>query len=99
MQEIQGAFTTHREPLTSPPSVATQEGPSTDLPEEPEVMATQTRELEEEIIIRAESLHIHDPPNQINEERINPNTGHMEPEEAAAINGAAGSDRPDPPSE
>ena len=62
-------------------------------------MATQTREVEEEIIIRAESLHIHDPPNRVNDKRINPNTGHMEPEDAAAINWAAGPDRPDPPSE
>ena len=62
-------------------------------------MATQTLEVEEEIIIRAESLHIDDPPNRIDEERINPNTGHMEPEDAAAINRAAGPDRPDPPSE
>ena len=62
-------------------------------------MATRTLEVEEEIIVRAESLHIHDPPNQNNEERINSDTGHMEPEDAAAINRAAGSDRPDPPSE
>ena len=84
--EAQGAFTTHRELLMSPPSVATQGGQSTDLPDEPEVMATQTRKVEEEIIVRAESLHIHDPPNRVDEERINPNTGHMESEDAAAIN-------------
>ena len=77
----------------SPPSAVTQEGQNTDLPEEPEEMATQTHEVEEEIFIRAELLHIHNPPN---EERINPNTGHMEPEDAAAINRAARSDRPNP---
>ena len=84
--ETQGAFTTHREPLTSPPSIVTQGGQSTDLPDEPEAMATQTLEVEEEIIIRAESLHIHDAPNLVNEERINPNTGHMEAGDEAAIN-------------
>ena len=97
--ETQGVFTTHREPLTSPPSVTTQGGQSTNRPDEPEVMNTQTREVEEEIIIRTESLHINDQPNRVDEERINPNTGHMEPEDATAINRAAGPDRPDPPSE
>ena len=97
MQETQGAFTTHQEPLTSPPSVATQGGRSTDLPDKPKAMATQTLEVEEEIIIRAELLHIHDPLNWVNEERINPTTGHMGPEDAAAINRAARPDRPDPP--
>ena len=90
--ETQRAFTTHREPLTSPPSIATQEGQSTELPDEPEAMATQTHEVEEEIIIRAESLHISDQPNRVDEERINPSTGHMEPGDAAAINRAAGPD-------
>ena len=79
----QSAFTAHREPLTSPPSVVTHEGRSTDLPEEPETMTTQTLGVEEEIIVRAESLHINDPPDH---PRINQDTGHVEPEDVAAIN-------------
>ena len=39
--EAQGAFSTHREHMTSPPSRTTQ-GHSIELPEAPEVMATQT---------------------------------------------------------
>ena len=74
--EASEAFNTHREPLTSPPTVTTP-GHSTDLLEEPEAMATQTREVEE-IIVRAESLHINDPdPRPTNDERINPDTGQI----------------------
>ena len=97
-QETQGVFTTHREPLTSPPSIVTQEGQSTDLPDKPGIMTTQTTK-EEEIIIRAESLHINNLLHQVDERRINPNTGHMELGDAAAINRAVGPNRLNPPLE
>ena len=77
-------FSTHREPLTSLPSVTSRDH-LTDPQDKPISMAMRTEEVKE-IIVRAESLHINNPPHQADKERINPNTGHMEPGDEAAIN-------------